>query len=65
MLTVQVPLPEQAPFQPANVLPESAMAVSVTLPLVNEALQVVPRVPQVMLMPEMTVPEPLVATLSR
>ena len=31
MLTVQVPVPEQAPLQPLKALPGSAVAVSVTL----------------------------------
>ena len=65
MVTVQVvPVLEQAPLQPAKVLPVSATAVSVTVPLVNEARHVVPRVPQVMYWPKTTVPEPLVVTLS-
>src|SRR5450830_1082941 len=55
MLTVQTPIPEQAPLQPLKALPGSAVAVSVTLvPLGKDALQ---RVPQLMLQ-WVTVPEP-------
>lgn len=55
--TVQVPVPEQAPLQPAKVDPASATAVSVTeVPAVKLALQLVPQ-----LMPDgelLTVPLP-------
>ena len=40
MLTVQVPMPVQAPLQPPKVLIESAVALSITLvPLANWVLQ--------------------------
>ena len=44
MLTVQLPVPVQAPLQPVKVLPVTGVAVSVTLaPLVKDALHVVPQ----------------------
>jgi hypothetical protein len=63
MLTVQVPVPEQAPLQPLKALPGSAVAVSVTLvPLGKDALQ---RVPQLMLQwVTVPVPGPALLTLS-
>src|SRR5215468_5900140 len=60
IVTVQVPVPEQAPLQPVNDEPLAADAVSVTeAPLAMFALQVLPQ-----LMPpvfDVTVPEPLPA----
>ncbi len=57
MLTTQLPVPVQAPLQPAKVLPVVGVAVSVTLvPLLNAALQVAPQsIPDGALV---TVPEP-------
>ena len=44
MLTVQVPVPEQIPLQPAKVLPASDVAVRVTVvPLLKLAVQVLPQ----------------------
>ena len=58
--TVQAPVPEQAPLQPAKLAPLPAAAVSVTeVPLAKLALQVLPQ-----LMPpvfDVTVPVPLPA----
>ena len=65
MVSVQVPVPVQAPLQPAKVLPAAGVAVRVTLvPLVKFALQValqsIPAGPA-------TVPEPVpnLATVSK
>jgi len=58
MVTAQAPVPEHAPPQPVNVLPEAAAAVRLTdAPVVKAALQVEPQA-----MPagdEVTVPEPV------
>jgi hypothetical protein len=44
LVTVQAPVPVQAPFQPANVEPVAGVAVKVTVvPLANEAKHVVPQ----------------------
>lgn len=58
MLMVQVPVPAQAPPQPANVEPTAAVAVKVTLePFTNDAAQVGPQeIPAGLLV---TVPAPL------
>jgi hypothetical protein len=62
-VTAHVPMPVQAPDQPANVAPELGVAVSVTgVPLAKLALHVVPQ-----LMPEgllVTVPGPVLSTVS-
>ena len=59
--TVHVPVPVQAPDQPANVEPEVAAAVSVTcVPLAKLALQVAPQlIPEGLLV---TVPAPVPAS---
>jgi hypothetical protein len=57
IVTVQDPVPEQAPLQPVNVEPVEAAAVRVTLvPLVKLALQVEPQLNPAGF--EATVPEP-------
>jgi hypothetical protein len=44
MVTLQAPVPVQAPLQPVKVEPVPGAAVSVTaVPLVNEAAQVAPQ----------------------
>jgi hypothetical protein len=58
IVTVQVPVPVQAPLQPVKVEPVDAVAVRVTLvPLVKVALQVAPQLTPVGL--EVTVPDPV------
>jgi hypothetical protein len=58
IVTVQVPVPVQAPLQPVKVEPVDAVAVRVTLvPLVKVALQVAPQLTPVGL--ELTVPDPV------
>src|SRR5437899_2858783 len=58
MVTVQVPVPVQAPLQPVNVEPASAVAVSVTVvPCENEAEQVAPQ--SIPVGELVTVPEPV------
>jgi hypothetical protein len=60
---VQVPVPVQAPLQPANVEPVVAAAVRVTdVPLAKLALQVVPQFTPVGA--EVTVPAPLPALVT-
>ena len=56
--TGQEPVPEQAPDQPANIEPETGLAVRVTeVPWANEAEQVPPQlIPEGL---EVTVPEPV------
>jgi hypothetical protein len=64
MLTVQVGLvPEQSPLQPPNVLPESGVAVKVTLvPPAEAVAQMEPQlIPDGLLV---TVPDPDLVTLS-
>jgi hypothetical protein len=57
IVTVQVPLPLQAPLQPANVEPALGVGVSVTVvPSVNEAEHVVPQ--SIAAGELVTVPEP-------
>ena len=60
MVTLQVPVPVQAPLQPVKVEPVVAAAVRVTLvPLVKLVLQVLPQV--IPLGDEVTVPDPVPA----
>ena len=63
MLTVQAPLPAQAPVQPANFEPRAALAVSVTdVPLLYGSAQSLPQ-----LMPagdDVTVPDPVPALVT-
>ena len=60
MVTLQVPVPVQAPLQPVKVEPAVAAAVRVTLvPLVKLVLQVLPQV--IPLGDEVTVPDPVPA----
>ncbi|BAU47925.1 hypothetical protein SVA_1358 [Sulfurifustis variabilis] len=63
MDTVQLPLPEQPPLQPANVYPDAAEALSVTdVPAAYEAEQALPQlIPAGALV---TVPLPVRETLS-
>jgi len=63
IVTVQVPVPVQAPLQPENADPLAAVAVSVTIvPLVKLALQVAPQVTPTGL--EATEPDPVPAFVS-
>ena len=56
-VTIQVPVPEQAPDQPVKALPGSGVAVSVTsVPQVNGVEQVMPQ--SIPLGDDVTVPEP-------
>ncbi len=63
MVTVQVPVPVQAPLQPAKVEPLAAAALRVTeAPALNAAEQVAPQLMPVGLL--VTVPLPLPALLT-
>ena len=63
MFTVQVPVPEQSPLQPAKVEPAAGVAVSVTLPpLMMEALHVLPQLIPTELLETLPEPEPEVTT---
>jgi hypothetical protein len=58
IVTVQAPVPEQAPLQPVKLEPVAAVAVRVTeVPEVTDALQVEPQFTPVGL--DVTVPEPV------
>jgi len=61
--TVQVPIPEQAPDQPAKVWPEVGVAVSVTdVPKVNDVEQVEPQLIPDGLLVTVPVPDPTLLT---
>jgi hypothetical protein len=65
IVTLQVPVPVQAPLQPANVDPAAALAVSVTtVPLLKLALQMLPQLIPVGLLVTVPVPVPALVTLN-
>jgi phage tail protein X len=65
MVTLQVPVPEQAPLQPAKVDPAAAVAVKVTIvPLVKLALQVLGQVMPAGLLLTLPLPVPASVTVS-
>ena len=64
-VSVQVPVPVQAPDHPAKVEPEAGVAVRVTLdPVANEALHAVPQLMPVGLLVTVPLPVPARVTLS-
>jgi hypothetical protein len=64
MLTVQAPVPVQSPLQPAKVEPAAGVAVRVTLvPLLKEALHVLPQSMFDGLLVRLPYPVPEVATV--
>src|SRR3984957_16340247 len=65
IVTLQVPVPVQAPLQPANVEPAAALPVSVTTgPLLKLGLQVAPQLIPVGLLVTVPVPVPALVTLN-
>jgi hypothetical protein len=61
-VTLQTPVPVQAPLQPVNVDPVPATAVNATVPLANVVEQIVPQLMPAGLL--VTVPAPVTETVS-